>query len=75
MNQLVPPPPGRSEPTSWLAFKKYESTSRWTIVRHPDCVADGLIHADNVIAFDKPIDGDDATRTTLPTPSNDIAPP
>jgi hypothetical protein len=34
-----------------------------------------LIHADSVIAFDKPIDGDDATRTTLPTPSNDIAPP
>ena len=57
----VPPPDGRNAPVSLLAFKKYASASRCTIVRHPDCDADGLIHADNVIAADKPNDADDAT--------------
>src|SRR4029079_589680 len=44
------------------------------IARHPDCDTAGLIHADNVIADDKPSDAD-ATACTLLDPLNDIAPP
>ena len=45
------------------------------IVRHPDCDAAGLIHADNVIADDNPSDADAGTCTKLLDPLNDIAPP
>ena len=45
------------------------------IVRHPDCDADGSIHADNVIADDNPSDADAGTCTTAPDPLNVIAPP
>jgi hypothetical protein len=60
---------------SLLAFKKYASACRCTIVRHPDCDTAGLIHPDNVIPDDNPNEGDDATCTTLLDPLNDIAPP
>ena len=69
------PPDGRNAPVSLLAFKKYASVCRCTIVRHPDCDADGLIHPDSVIAPDNPSDADDGTCTTLLDPLNDIAPP
>ena len=54
-----PPPIVRAarrpqRPVPLLAFKKYASVCRCTIVRHPDCDTAGSIHADNVIAPDKP---------------------
>ncbi len=64
----VAPPAGRSGPASLLAFRKYASTWRCTIVRQPLCDAAGLIQADSVMPDDRFSDGEAATEAMLPVP-------
>ncbi len=57
------------------AFKKYASTSRCRIVRHPPLAAVGITHANSVIAVVRFSDGELATTTTSFVPSKLSAPP
>jgi hypothetical protein len=66
----VPPPAGNRGPLGLLACRKYASTCRCRIVRHPVCAAVGYTHADSVIAVVKLSELDALTVTTSFTPSN-----